>query len=127
MHTPSATHDVDQLITWLDAMPPAVRALVRPAPPSDAVPGTLDEVRAWLGTMDPIVRAKLCSVLAQHPTIWAEERRDAIYEATRTAEAADVAAALGVTTSAISKAVKAHNRAHGTGRQHRSTPASGTE
>lgn len=73
----------------------------------------LDAVVAWLSSMPPIDRARVAGVLVAHDTTarLAAIRRAAIYEATRTSSHATVAAALGVSLSAVNKAITEHNQA----------------
>lgn len=89
---------------------------------------SLEGVLALLADMDPITRAQVSRVLAEHPVEFAKVRRAAIVEATRASSDgyATVAAALGVSTSAINKAIRVHNEEHGTSRRRRS-PASGEQ
>lgn len=76
---------------------------------------TLDDLLAWLRQLPPLDRARLAGLLTDARTVVAVAavRREAVYEATRTAPRAQVAADLGVTTQAIGKAVTEHRRRSG--------------
>jgi hypothetical protein len=73
-------------------------------------PTTLAELIDWLGALPSVERAKVAAVLVDARTIVAvaEVRRAAIYEATRSAPRAAVAAELGVSRQAIGKAITEH-------------------
>lgn len=79
-----------------------------------AAPTTLDELAAALAALaglPPVARARAMEALiAPAQVLLAQERRAAIYEATRTAAHAAVAGELGVTVHAVNKAVTAHLR-----------------
>lgn len=76
-------------------------------------PRTLNDLLAWLAAMPPLERARVAGLLADHATVKAigQVRRAAIYEETRERSYADVAGELGVSESAINKAVSEHRRA----------------
>jgi hypothetical protein len=76
-------------------------------------PTTLAELIDWLGALPSVERAKVAAVLVDARTIVAvaEVRRAAIYEATRSAPRAEVAAELGVSRQAIGKAITEHLKA----------------
>lgn len=73
-------------------------------------PTTLDDLIDWLRALSPMERAKVAAVLVDARTTVAVAaiRREAIYEATRTASRAEVAEELGVSRQAIGKAITAH-------------------
>lgn len=73
---------------------------------------TIDDLLAWLAAMPPIDRARVAGLLVDHDTTKAvgAVRRGAIYEETRVRSYADVAADLGVSLSAINKAISEHRR-----------------
>jgi len=74
---------------------------------------TVPELAAWLRELPPIERARLAGLLADARTVVAVAaiRREAVWEATRAASRAEVAAALGVSPQAVGKAVTEHRRA----------------
>jgi len=73
-----------------------------------------DALIAWLGDVDdPIARARIGAMLVDQDTIAAvgTVRRAAVYQATRTTPRAAVADELGVSVSAVAKAILEHNAA----------------
>jgi uncharacterized protein YdbL (DUF1318 family) len=72
----------------------------------------LDGLLRWLTALPAIQRAQTADMLVSAATVRAvgRIRRAAIYEATRDSSYTDVAASMGVSTSAINKAVTEHRR-----------------
>jgi hypothetical protein len=70
-------------------------------------PEALAEVLAWLDTLDPITRARMLGALldTRNAAVLSGRRVAAIHEATWTRTYAEVAAEVGVSVSAIGKAV----------------------
>ncbi len=79
-------------------------------------PASLDDVvEKWTALLDglpPLVRAQVAKLFCDPAMVRrnGEIRRGAIFEATRQQGREAVAAALGVTVSAVDKAIEVHNR-----------------
>jgi DNA-directed RNA polymerase specialized sigma24 family protein len=71
-----------------------------------------DELVAWLESLPPLDQARVASLLVDTENIRrvGRIRRAAIYELTRSMTYAEVAAALGMSVSAVNNAVTAHRR-----------------
>jgi hypothetical protein len=84
----------------------------------------LREVLDWLKSLDHINRARYLSVLLdrQNASLLSRMRVEAVYEATREASHAEVAAGVGVSGHAVNHAVTQHMKNM---RQDRVAPAAG--
>lgn len=81
----------------------------------DTIPTTVDELKACLAELPPLPRARLLGLLVDAATVaeLGALRREAVWELTREATHAAVAAELGVASTSVTKAVSEHRKAAG--------------